>query len=135
MDEWKEQIKEYVIYCKEDRKEAWINDIDALDLANFSDLTYREFMYEDQKKSFIKTAEIMKALDEGETWVQIVGRIMEGKEYCQYPIYLIGHMMLTYSKHGIEFVEVIIGKTLELNDALQEEYNEEVEKVNKQVLG
>lgn len=131
MSKWKEQIKEYTIYCKEDKKDLWINDITALDRANFADLLAA---YEAQKKSFIKTAEIMKALDEGESWEQIAPRLMEGHEYYQYPIGIIGHMMLTYSKHGIEFVQTVIGNCIELMDALREEFNEEVEKENKKKI-
>lgn len=140
MDEWKEQTKEYAIYCKEDKKEAWINDINALDIANFSELPYttceiRESIYEDRKKSFIKTAEIMKALDEGESWEQIAVRLMEGQKYYQYPIGEIGHMMLVYSKYGVEFVKTIIGNAIGLMGALQEEFNAELEKENKHGLG
>lgn len=131
MNKWKESTKEYAIYCREDRKTSWINDITALDRAKFSDLPTA---YEDQKKSFIKTAEIMKALDEGESWEQIASRLMEGHGYCQYPIGVIGHMLLTYSKHGIEFIENIIGNGIELMDALREEFHKELEEENKKKI-
>lgn len=129
MEEWKEQLKEYVVYCKEEKKEDWINDIDALNVENFFDLPAE---YEVQKNCFIKTAEIMKALDEGESWEQIGARLMEGHEYCQYPIGIIGHMMLSYSKHGTEFVKTVIGNSIELMTALKEEFDEEVEKEHKE---
>ena len=128
MDDWKKQLAEYTVYCKEDRKDAWINDIETLDITKFPNVPEE---YESHKKSFIKTAEIMKALDEGESWKQIGKRLMEEKEYCQYPVGIIGHMMLKYSKHGVEFIKVVIGDSIELMTDLQEEYNEELEKSSK----
>ncbi len=127
MDAWKEKIIDYKIYCKEEKRDLWVNDILALDSTKFADLPAA---FENQKKSFIKTAEIMKALDEGETWEQIGHRIMEGHEYCQYPIGVIGHMMLKYSRHGIEFVRLAIGDGIELMTALKEEFYQELEQEN-----
>lgn len=134
MSEWKKTTKEYAIYCKEDRKEAWINAIDGLDIASFTDLKFSILAYEDQKRCFIKTAEIMKALDEGESWKQIGARLTEGNEYCQYPIGIIAHMMLAYSKHGIEFVEKLGDGILWILDALKQEYEEELAKESGQTL-
>lgn len=134
MNDWKKTVKGYVIYCKEDRKEAWINAIDALNIADFTYLEYCILMYEEQKRCFIKTAEIMKALDEGESWEQIGARLSEGKKYIQYPIGIIGHMLLAYSKHGIEFVEKLNANTLWMFESLKRDYDEELAKQKGQGL-
>lgn len=136
MDKWKKEIKEYVSYCKEDRRDLWISDIDALSIENFSKLDdLRQYAYDDQKRSFIKTAEIMKTLDEGGSWDDVRELLMEGHEYCQYPAGIIAHMMLRYSKYGIEFTQKSFGDTLEfMFPDLKKEFDEELEKGNKKAL-
>lgn len=137
MDKWKNEIKEYTKYCKEDRSDLWTSDIDALDISTYKglgDYDLIQYTYNSQKKSFIKTAKIMKSLDEGASWDDIRELLMEGHEYCQYPVGVIAHMMLKYSKHGIEFVQKSFGDSLDLFPELEEEFNEELEKANKKTL-
>lgn len=137
MNEWKNDMMEYQKYCKPEFQEAWVLDIQALDMEKYYNNMGKNlggYAYEAQKVSFIKTAEIMKSLDEGESWEQVSERIMEGRETCQYPIGIIGHMMLKYSKHGIDFVKTIIGDALMMFNDLNNEFEEAVKNQNKEHL-
>lgn len=137
MDKWKSEMKEFTKYCKEDRQGLWTSDIDALDISTYEglgDANLIQYTYDSQKNSFIKTAEIMKALDEGASWEDIGALLMEGHKYCQYPAGVIAHMMLKYSKHGIEFVQKSFGDSIDLFPELEKEFNEELEKQNKKTL-
>ena len=135
MEEWKNEIKDYAIYCKEDRQESWTSDIEALDMATYQKMgDLKEYAYDSQKTSFVKTAEIMKALDDVASWDDISNILMENHKYCQHPVGIIAHMMLKYSKHGIEFVKKSLGSTIEMFPELQKEFEEEVAKENEKTL-
>lgn len=127
---WLDYIVTYSMYCKEISKERWL-----FELENFV-MRYKSYdkeFFAVKKECYNIVGEFLKMMHDGQSWENIK-EIFNTKVTTPMSISIVGQLMLSYSEHGIEFIEQVVNVSdLDWLCKLQKEYEEKklVEEMKK----
>ena len=104
-DNYTKKLHEYSSYCKEETEEEWNESIEKLIgmSGEVHDIELLELLY-----SIEYCGVIMKSIHDGSSWDEI-RKLYKNQGHFNVSISLLGQNMLHFSKHGVEFVEEVIG--------------------------
>ena len=101
LEAWYDYMAVFSMCCREPAKERWL-----FDLGNFvaRENSYEKSEFNIRKDCYSIAAELMKMIDDGESWNAIKEKFQEKAKTPMY-ISIVGSIMLSYSKCPTEFIE------------------------------
>lgn len=119
-----DELKGHNIYCKEEKKEDWINELDDLKKRVRE---INQYVLRVSIESFAKAAQAMKMLAANCSWDDLYQSMINDELYEDI-IELTCQIMINYSAQGLDYTRSVMGSDIENHPAVLKSFNDELEK-------